>query len=273
MRQNLFNFKPLESSEMSPRLLVLSLLNVAFDNHRGIGDLIASGRLFGFEEATLRMAVTRLCKEGLVSSPSRGVYEIGPEAKVLNEEIRGWRDASTKRKPWNGDWIAIHTAHLGRTNRKQLRAREQALKLNGFAALAGGLYVRPNNLILDTDNLHEKMVGLGLDEAALVLNIDGYIDPTDRHWTSLWPSKTLEKTYRAATKEMNRSRTAALKMTIEDAAKETLLVGQSVIRTINIDPLLPSEIIDTDLFDEMVSTMTAYNELGVSIWREFYGER
>ena len=42
-----------------------------------------------------------------------------------------------------GDWIAVVTGHLGRSEKSALRARQRALTLKGFAEVRPGLVVRP----------------------------------------------------------------------------------------------------------------------------------
>ena len=55
-------------------------------------------------------------------------------------------------------------------------------------------------------------------------------------------------------------------MTIVEAARETLLLGQSVIRTINTDPLLPAEMVDAALRAEMIAAMQRYDTIGKGFW-------
>ena len=59
------------------------------------------------------------------------------------------------------------------------------------------------------------------------------------------------------------------KLNLEDAARETFLVGESVIRRINADPLLPEQMVDTAARQQMIQAMMAYNTLGRSVWAEF----
>ena len=53
------------------------------------------------------------------------------------------------------------------------------------------------------------------------------------------------------------------------AAKETFLVGQSVIRAINYDPLLPKELGPDHRFRDMVMMMRTYNKVGIACWLRF----
>ena len=59
------------------------------------------------------------------------------------------------------------------------------------------------------------------------------------------------------------------KMSNDDAARETFLVGEAVIRRINADPLLPAQMVDTRARRKLINRMVRYNETGRSVWAEF----
>lgn len=257
---------------LTARRLVLSLLNVAGRRPEPIAHLIAAGRLFDIEAGSMRMAVGRLTKEGLLVSEARGQYAIGPRAEALRTQIRSWESALQDTKPWAGDWLVVHTAHLGRTDRKQLRSRLRALKLSGFAESRSGLWVRPANLIATLDETRSRLTSIGLDDGALILLVthvsrEGAFEPQE-----LWPTHDLEPLYRQAIEAMSDSSTRIASLPTSQAAKETLLVGQTVLQLINLDPLLPQEIVDRSLLEKMIGDMRVYNKLGRSCWRAFYTE-
>ena len=135
----MYYYKSLTPQEVSPRALILSLMSSEFSAPQAIGRLIDAAALFGIEPATLRVAVTRL--------------------------IQSWKDAANRVVPWNGDWLVALTQHLGRTDRRQLRARERALGLNGYQQTATGYWVRPANLARSLADHHADLTGLGADEA------------------------------------------------------------------------------------------------------------
>jgi phenylacetic acid degradation operon negative regulatory protein len=55
----------------------------------------------------------------------------------------------------------------------------------------------------------------------------------------------------------------------EEAARETFLVGEAVIRRINSDPLLPAQMIDTRARRQLIKGMVHYNQLGRAVWDKF----
>jgi phenylacetic acid degradation operon negative regulatory protein len=120
----MYYFQPLDPKDVSPRALVLSLMSSAFTEPQPIGRLIDAAALFDIEPATLRVAVTRLQKEGLLESPDRGVYQPGPKSKALTRRVQGWKDVSSRIVPWNGDWLVALTAILaGRIASRSGRAK------------------------------------------------------------------------------------------------------------------------------------------------------
>jgi phenylacetic acid degradation operon negative regulatory protein len=260
------HFQPIAPQDVSARTLILSLMSVRGRRTQALTYLTRAGAVFGIEPTTIRMAVTRLVKDGLLESVDRGTYAAGSRAAALTAEISEWRKASDRTRPWHGGWIGVITNHLGRTDRKDLRARMRALRLYGFAQAEAGFWVRPDNLRLALSDLRRALLGIGLQEDALLVTITETAVPDRLNWRDLWSTEGLRTGYESAIAAMQRSQVNAANLPLDDAAKETLLVGQSVIRAINLDPLLPDEIGDAALFKKMVTEMVAYNRFGHTFW-------
>ncbi len=86
----------------------------------------------------------------------------------------------------------------------------------------------------------------------------------------LWDIANLEQRYRTHITELSDSQHDAETLTLENRARETLLLGRAVTRDILIDPLLPKEMLDTDLRGRMIKAMRGYDRLGKACWREYY---
>ena len=142
----------------------------------------------------------------------------------------------------------------------------RALRLYGFAQAEAGLWVRPDNLRLSLADLRAALVRIGLQADALLVTINETALPNGMNWRDLWSTDALKARYESAIAAMQASRKAAVGLSSDAAAKETLLIGQSVIRTINLDPLLPEEIGDATLFRQMVSEMEDYDRFGRTCW-------
>ncbi len=254
---------------LTPRRLIMSLFNTPETSTLTIGQLINAGSLFDFEPSSVRMAVTRLIKDHLINSVERGVYCSGKNAEALYAEIQGWRTADKKMKPWQGDWHLALTTHLGRTNKSQLRSMTRAFQLYGFAEIELGVWIRPANLIQNVNQLYQNLLEIGMREQCYLLTVNEIAKHHHQTWLTQWPIEKLQASYRETTERLNKSQQSFANMSTEEAAKESLLLGESAIRLINLDPLLPREIIDTDEFQSLVSCMLAYDKIGQFYWQKF----
>lgn len=265
----MYYFELLKTDDISARALAMSMLSTAGVETITIKRLLRAGALFGIEAAAMRVAVTRLVKDELLTSPERGVYQTSDRSKALTAKLQGWQTILQKTSAWSGDWLVVLTHALGRTDRKLLRAQARILALHGYADTNTGLWVRPANLSAAADQHYKDMVNIGLDERAPLFHVTEKVGGSDMDWPALWSVADLKRSYEAALTEMENSLARLEKMPTPEAARETLLVGQSVIRIINFDPLLPPEIGESALFAELVAGMLHYNKVGLNCWDKY----
>ena len=262
----------LDSVADTPRLsapdLILSLLDSAPRPQISAASLVAAGALFGIDSRTIRVAAARLVKNDVLTSAARGVYSVGERGDRLHRAVVSWADVESGIKPWRGEWVAVYQAHLKRANKTAVRARERALRLKGFAAVDAGLAVRPANLRLSLAGVRDGLIDLGLDPSANLFLIT-QTEPA-AGFERLWDTAALEARYAKHLHDLQRSIRRLPSLDTFAAAQETLLVGRGVTRDIVLDPLLPREMIDTDLRGEMIQAMKAYDVLGKRCWRAFY---
>ena len=256
----------------TPKRLILSLLSAPSLETIKVGHLVKWGQLFGIEASATRVAVGRLAKQQLITAVGRGIYTIGPQGSLIAQTASHWAEVETRIGPWSGSWIVVHTSHLGRVNKTALRARERAFRLNGFAELVSGLWCRPDNLAQALDLTRHELITLGLEAEAVVMQVSALpgLGPDELH--ALWPREALEAGYREYIAAMAVSEQQLQTMGSDDAARETFLVGEAVIRRINADPLLPAQMIDTRARHKLIQQMVHYNDTGRSVWAEFLAE-
>lgn len=229
-----------------------------------VADLVRRTAVMGLDGAAMRVALGRLCREGIVRQVERGVYAIGPAGEALDRRARSWAEAPERVRDWQGRWVIVLADHLGRSDRRQVRRRERALTLYGFAATTAAAWVRPDNLAQALPDLVAELRAIGLDGDATVLGDAVALE--DGSWRALWPVAGIEAGYRFWIGEMTDSLARLPALSLEAAARETLLLGQSVIRAINRDPLLPPALVDAGLRDEMVAAMRRYDAVGNACW-------
>ncbi|PLW68969.1 PaaX [Pseudohalioglobus lutimaris] len=252
--------------------LVLSLLSAPDMHEVSIALLVNWGELFGIDPATLRVTVGRLTRQGLLASTRRGVYHIGPRGQLIAEKARSWVAVEQRVAPWRGQWILVHAGHLGRTNRTALRMRERAFRLNGFVEYVAGLWLRPANLAEPLTGTRTSLLALGLEPAAVMSLASELPGVEDQELFALWPRVDIEAAYRLHLEAMQRSTARLPKLELAEAARETIEVGEAVIRQINADPLLPTPMINAAARQTMIEHMLEYDKLGRETWRRYIAE-
>ena len=145
------------SVDPTPRSLILDLLQTLGRASAPVRALVAAARLFGIAENSLRVALARLRAEGLVESDARGSYRLGPATRAVSQEVRSWRHLEQKLRPWQGAWVAVHTARLARGSALERRRRARALRLLGFRPFAAGLELRPDNRVGGVRGTRERL--------------------------------------------------------------------------------------------------------------------
>ncbi len=259
-----------EVAGLSARELILTLIDSAASQSLTARYFVAAGQLFGLDSGSMRVALGRLVREGALRQQERGVYALDSRGGTLHRLVRSWRQVESSVKPWQGGWLAVLSAHLPRSDRKRMRSRARALGLFGFAEARPGLWVRPDNLVTGTDDVHLSLLDLGLDEEALVFALSDLHPREAFDAVDLWDRERIEQTYRNHIKALADSTRRLSGRDDEQAAKEILLLGRVVTRDILLDPLLPDALVDTHLRQQMVNDMRGYDRWGRPFWRALY---
>lgn len=262
-------FAPMNVSAKAVVLEVLSAGASIYGSTLPVRSLVQAASVFDIAENSVRVAVVRLRGEGLIESPRRGEYRLGPGAKVVNEKIHGWRNVSQRLGDWDGSWMAVFTANLSRTDRPALRRRLRALRYLGFEELKAGLFVRPNNLTPGIDGIREELAALGLDTDASVFRLDDLGAAEERRARSLWDGARLEQSYAELHGQLSLSMNRLEELPLDDSVRESFLLGRAGIRQVVLDPLLPKPLIDEDKRSAMVEILQRYSDRGLELWSRF----
>lgn len=258
---------------LTAKALVLDFLSTRAPRELSAQAILSVGTSLGFSEQNLRMALTRLVEESTAVSAGRGRYRLSPSGDAMRREVRKWREVGKSSgdltRPWTGGWIAVFDAAVPRSDRSALRRHEQAMRLRGMRALQPGLWVRPANLRDSVAELREHLIGIGLHPAALVAGLSDLDEKTLAHATKLWDAAALLAAYKTLTDELHASAARLTKIPMQAAAAESLILGRDVIRHINLDPLLPDELMPQRPLLALVRMMSAYDAAARAIWREF----
>src|SRR5277367_227252 len=254
---------------LTARELVIDFLSNRYPREMSAQEILGVGTALGFSEQSLRMALTRLVEGSVAANTGRGLYRLSPSGEAMRLEVRKWRSLDDLAKPWSGAWIGVFDASVPRSDRAALRRHERAMRLRGFRELQAGLWIRPANLRDSIAELREHLRALGVHPAALVVGLDDLDDDTRAKATSLWDTAAMLATYRALTDELLTSKTKLDRLPLETAAAESMVLGRDVIRHINLDPVLPEELMPNRALATLVRTMTEYDQQARQIWRRF----
>ncbi len=257
-------------NQLSARELILALIDSSSSATLSAGYFIAAGALFDMDPGSLRVSLGRLVKDGSLRSAGRGLYQRASRDGALHSMVRRWAEVESTLINWEGDWLGASVAHLSRKNRNQVKGWERAMRLCGFAPYQTGMWLRPANLLTPPDELRNRLVELGYPDAGLILRIASITPLESDTITSLWPVESLEAGYRNSLQRLNDSESQLRGLDPDAAARETLIVGRLVTRDILLDPLLPEQMINTDLRSRMIGSMRQYDQVGRAIWRNFY---
>ena len=248
---------------------MLDLLSTLPRGAMPVRALVAAGDLFGISENSVRVTLARLLADRLITRDDRGAYRLGPGAEAVSRQVASWRDLGARMRPWDGGWLAVHTAGLGRANRTQLRRRTRALSWLGFRELRPGLVVRPDNLAGGVDAVRTQLRALGLEPDALVFLVSRLDQPTDERARRLWPVTRLVAGQRNARLALERSEQRLPALPEARAMVESFELGGNAIRQLALDPLLPEALLPGRERELLLETMLRYDRAGRACWARF----
>ncbi|MEQ1566997.1 MAG: PaaX family transcriptional regulator C-terminal domain-containing protein [Myxococcota bacterium] len=231
--------------------------------------LIRAASLFDIDENRTRVALHRLRAKGLIESHERGSYRVNPNSIVYVEAF-GWRNALQRIRPWDGHWIGVHTAPLPRADKTIARRRDRATEMVGMRELAQGLLVRPDNLVGGVDAARTRLVTLGLEPEAVVFRLDS-LGPHDEPARKLWDDLDLDRRYREHVARLDALSERFAAMTVDEAARQSFLIGGRAVQDIVLDPLLPEPLVDAALRDRFIRTMAAFDDRARDAWGRTLG--
>ena len=259
---------PAATDMPNARPLLLRLLLAVEGGVLDAAAAIRAAALFGISANSLRVALTRLSASGRIEAVGRGSYRLGHAARALGEDVATWRDAEQRLRPWHGEWIVACVAGLSRSDRRALRTRERAFALLGMRALDEALFIRPDNLAGGVARVRARLHALGVERSVPVFLAHDLDSASETRARALWQVRDLERGYRAGRKALETSLKRLPRLSLEQAARESYLVGDQALRRLVFDPLLPAPLISGDARQAFVEAMLRYDATGQRIWRE-----
>jgi phenylacetic acid degradation operon negative regulatory protein len=257
------------SSRLSPRRLILEMLDAEPDRMANGRRLVAAGSVFRFSENQVRVALSRLVADGLLLQPRRGDYALSGAATAIQQEIRHWRDIEQRLQRWRGDWCGVLTDNLAAEGSTQFRTQSRALALRGLQRWRPGLWVRPNNLRGGPVQLGEELVTLGLDAMKGQCVIAQGDESCEVSLRGLWNNADLEHEYQRRIVQLLEAGERLEKPEFPAVLIETIELGGDTIRALLKDPLLPDQIASGDSRRQLIRLLKQYDKRGRRQWQLF----
>ncbi|GFD77644.1 hypothetical protein KUL118_05060 [Tenacibaculum sp. KUL118] len=254
------------------RKLLLKLLGSRDNIQMNASAAVRVGALFGISENNIRVTLTRLHSTQLITLVERGYYQLGEVGKGFAKEIHHWRDVQHYLKSWRHDWVVAQTNTLPKSDKKQHRTNERALKLMGMKKLVNDMYIRPNNLSGGAAEVREKLIALGLSDKVMVFTASDFESEMQKKAMKLWAHLKLEALYRDGCIEIERSLKRIPSLTLEEATKESYLIGDRALYHLVFDPLLPSPLVDVAMREHYRELVKQYDDTGAEIWHRFLNQ-
>ena len=250
--------------------LILGLLLASDGQALSVRQFIDACALFDITENNVRVTLARLTADELLAAAERGTYQLGPAAEVTASQVAIWLSVEDYLTPWHGGYVAVHSGVLGRSDRKALKQRERALEMLGLRELDRGLYVRPDNFQGGVDFVRQRLHLLGLESEAAVFAAGEFDAHRQATIAGLWDAAALNRYYQQHGEQLETWMDRHTDMPLEQAAKESYLLGGAAIRSLVFDPWLPSPLVDAGLRHRFVETVKRFDETGKSIWNQLY---
>lgn len=253
----------------SPRSLILDLLSTLRRGTMPVQALVEAGALFGIAENSVRVALTRLTAAATVERDRRGRYRLASTSGPIARRATSWRDLERGLRRWSGGWVGVVESGPASRRRAAREQRERGLRLLGFATLASGLRVRPDNLPGGVGALRAELGQLGLRPGDHVLGLRDLDPALDARARGLWDGDALRAAHSEALERIEQSARALDALPAERAMVESFAIGGSTLRQLILDPRLPDEIVPGDERRALLAAMRDYDRLGRRAWADF----
>lgn len=256
--------------KITPKGLILGLIQASSSREITIKALILIGEMFGFTGNAIRVSVNRLIREGKLESNERGIYQLSEKVGPYSRYIEAWRLGEDRTIPWDGSWICYLSPIL--TSRKQERNRS-ILSKPGFREGKFNLWVRPNNLKIGLVGICRILDQMGPVEKGELFVGNSFDARLSQQWEKfLWPIGEMIRNQQKFLIKLEKSAARLLKMPTENALVESFLVGSEAIYLLISDPLLPVEMMDNTHRKALTEALLEYDTLGKGIWAERFGQ-
>lgn len=258
------------SKRPTPKKVILGLLHAGKNRPLSVRNAIRACSLFDLTENNVRVTLVRLSSDGLILSPERGMYVLGPAAQEMAGDLSGWRSSQDRLQDWSGQWHMLLSGSALSTDRGEKKRRLRAIAMTGMRELQSGAWVRPDNLAGGVEALRERLWRLGLPRDTLVFQAAELDADSDANARRLWSARELTDVYQQQARFLQEWLERWPAMDPEEAARESYLYGAEAIRRVVFDPWLPAELVDAEARAAFFQTVLEFDQTGQRIWQDMF---
>lgn len=245
---------------MKPSSVILDLLHTYQQRGTSARNIMATGKMFGFNENAMRVNLSRLTSRDIIENFKRGHYRLTSGTDPISEFIDAWRQGEQRCQPWDEQSYCV--MNLADSTDKDI----WVLSTTGFVPVAAGVWARPDNLALKHDQLENRLQQLGLNRAGVLVTGARLSAEIEVACQAQYDLAALEDSYIGTRRQLESSLKHLRELPVEQAMKESFHLGGAAIQVLAKDPLLPEQILDPDNRIKLWRTMLEYDRVGREIW-------
>ncbi|MDG1206814.1 MAG: hypothetical protein P8N51_15705 [Pseudomonadales bacterium] len=246
---------------MKPSSVILDLLRTFPDRGASAKLILATGKMFGISDNAIRVNLSRLTSKCVIDKLDRGHYRISQQSTPLNDFVEEWRLGEKRRKSWKkNSWLC-----LVMDSNLSVECRRNVGYL-GFRKIQPGLWVRPDNLKLESADLLKRLRNLGIPSNVILLAASQFAEDNAEQWFGFFNIEQLDQQYADMNQRLHDSLAKLTNQTNDAAKKETFLLGGAAIQMLIKDPLIPEQIQAPAMREALWQTMLEYDKYGRDIW-------
>lgn len=244
---------------MKPGNFILDLLRTY--GHRGTSarNIMQAASMFDFTDNAIRVTLSRLAARGLIENVTRGQYRLASGSDPVNDFVEEWRLGESRRRPWTGEFVMVHTC-------KASARQSWALTATGFIQPREHLWVRPDNLRREGEELVAWLAGLGICEDSVVAVGCRLSDELVAQLQAGYDTGYMQTRYNNLLQQIRKSTASLQDKPYTDALKESFTLGGKVLQILAKDPCLPEEWMASESRAALCDAMIRYDRLGRNVW-------
>lgn len=256
--------------KITPKSLIISILQVSGNEPLPIKALIVMGELFGFNSNSIRVTTARLLREGRIESDERGLYRLKDINNPIIRLVNNWRTGEVGVTAWDKSWTCCL---MPKVTSGEQKSSAKALALLGFKEGIANLWARPHNLTLEMGAMKKLLYALGIHPSATLFVARDFNPRLTEQWQRyLWPVDELIRSCVAIQKKLEESSARLASMPAPQAVVESYLMGTEAVHWLTSDPCLPAEMMSGEYRTSLTRAMLEYDELGKMIWTKEFGD-